>query len=429
MGCLSNTRRVVSLSDLGGLTGGDSCCCQTPTVYRSGEAVGQDSSLTAFDEHVAGGMAMQDGDTRTEYDRLILYEEVWTEPVKVVAARYGVSDVALAKNCRRLGVPLPGRGYWAKKKAGTAPSRPPLPGLPAGVEDRIPVAPAGRRGPTAAPLAARAAQATIRVQVAETLRRPHTLVASAHELLKGRGPRDELVSCRSKACIDIAVSRASLGRALRIVDALVKAMEGQGYQVEVTEPTRSYWSSGSLTPGVTRVRVGADWIHFALTEKRTTVIETKRTSWGHTWTQREYVFSGVLSLSLTNVYWIDVRKTWNDGKRQRIEDCLGDFVGYLPAVSEKLRARREEEERRARERREAERRREEQEARRQAEERRVKDLLERVRRWKLSQDIRSYVDEAVKASGHEDDDLSWALRYANKLDPLVKTEQSDERPD
>lgn len=206
-------------------------------------------------------------------------------------------------------------------------------------------------------------------------------------------------------------------------------MEGQGYQVEVTEPTRSYWSSGSLTPGVTRVRVGADWIHFALTEKRTTVIETKRTSWGHTWTQREYVFSGVLSLSLTNVYWIDVRKTWNDGKRQRIEDCLGDFVGYLPAVSEKLRARREEEERRARERREAERRREEQEARRQAEERRVKDLLERVRRWKLSQDIRSYVDEAVKASGHEDDDLSWALRYANKLDPLVKTEQSDERPD
>jgi hypothetical protein len=31
--------------------------------------------------------------------------------------------------------------------------------------------------------------------------------------------------------------------------------------------------------------------------------------------------------------------------------------------------------------------------------------------------------------GHEDDDLSWALRYADKLDPLVKTESSDERPD
>jgi len=101
----------------------------------------------------------------------------------------------------------------------------------------------------------------------------------------------------------------------------------------------------------------------------------------------------------------------------------------LPVVAEKLRAGREEEERQGQERQEAERRREQQEARRQAEERRVKDLLERVRRWKLSQDIRSYVDEAVKASGHEDDDLSWALRYANKLDPLVKTEQSDERPD
>lgn len=34
------------------------------------------------------------------YDRSILYEEVWEEPMRDVAKRYGVSDVALAKTCR-----------------------------------------------------------------------------------------------------------------------------------------------------------------------------------------------------------------------------------------------------------------------------------------------------------------------------------------
>ena len=62
------------------------------------------------------------------YEREKLYEEVWKEPVLVVANRYGVSGVALAKACRKLAVPLPPRGYWARVRAGRrAPPRPPLP--------------------------------------------------------------------------------------------------------------------------------------------------------------------------------------------------------------------------------------------------------------------------------------------------------------
>ena len=49
---------------------------------------------------------------KTTYDREVLYSEVWAEPVRIVAERYDVSDVALAKACRKLAVPLPGRGYW-----------------------------------------------------------------------------------------------------------------------------------------------------------------------------------------------------------------------------------------------------------------------------------------------------------------------------
>jgi hypothetical protein len=40
-----------------------------------------------------------------------LYEQVWSQPMTLLARQYGISDVALAKICRKLGVPYPGRGY------------------------------------------------------------------------------------------------------------------------------------------------------------------------------------------------------------------------------------------------------------------------------------------------------------------------------
>jgi hypothetical protein len=63
----------------------------------------------------------------SRYKREELYEKVWAHPIQKVAKEYGVSDVALAKACKRRGIPLPGRGYWAKKAAGKpVPNRPPL---------------------------------------------------------------------------------------------------------------------------------------------------------------------------------------------------------------------------------------------------------------------------------------------------------------
>lgn len=61
------------------------------------------------------------------YKRDMLYEEVWSEPVTVVAGRYGVSDVAIRHACKRLEVPVPPRGYWAKLAAGKNPRRKQLP--------------------------------------------------------------------------------------------------------------------------------------------------------------------------------------------------------------------------------------------------------------------------------------------------------------
>jgi hypothetical protein len=37
-----------------------------------------------------------------------LYDLVWKEPVRAIAKRLGVSDVGLAKVCRKADIPLPG---------------------------------------------------------------------------------------------------------------------------------------------------------------------------------------------------------------------------------------------------------------------------------------------------------------------------------
>ena len=66
----------------------------------------------------------------SRYDREKIYEEIWSEPIQRVSKRYDISDVGLAKVCKKLNIPRPGRGYWAVKAAGKPiPKRPPLPEL------------------------------------------------------------------------------------------------------------------------------------------------------------------------------------------------------------------------------------------------------------------------------------------------------------
>jgi len=71
------------------------------------------------------------------FNRNKLYAEVWLEPVRTVAKRYEVSDVALAKTCRKLNVPLPPRGYWARSPARREAGRRALPKLKPGEPEEI----------------------------------------------------------------------------------------------------------------------------------------------------------------------------------------------------------------------------------------------------------------------------------------------------
>ena len=65
-------------------------------------------------------------ESKEEVDRERLFAMVWERPAAEVGEELGISDVALGKLCRRLQVPKPPRGYWARIRAGQKPRRPPL---------------------------------------------------------------------------------------------------------------------------------------------------------------------------------------------------------------------------------------------------------------------------------------------------------------
>ena len=61
------------------------------------------------------------------FQREALFAEVWSSPMIVLAAKYGLSDNGLRKICKALNVPMPKAGHWAKVAVGKAPPPPKLP--------------------------------------------------------------------------------------------------------------------------------------------------------------------------------------------------------------------------------------------------------------------------------------------------------------
>ena len=69
--------------------------------------------------------------------RLTLFERVWSGPLTVLAPQFAISDVALKNSCRRFGIPVSPRGYWAKLQAGKPTTKIALPPRAAGMDDEV----------------------------------------------------------------------------------------------------------------------------------------------------------------------------------------------------------------------------------------------------------------------------------------------------
>ena len=89
-----------------------------------------------------------------------------------------------------------------------------------------------------------------RIEVSDQLRRPHPLVQAASAALsqprraEHTAPGAVSVGNTTEPVLDIRVSHAARRRALRIIDALLKALEERGYQVSA----RGVTIEGKLIP-------------------------------------------------------------------------------------------------------------------------------------------------------------------------------------
>ena len=136
--------------------------------------------------------------------REVLYEEVWGDPATIVAPRYGLSDVGLLKTCKKLHIPVPGRGYWARIAAGRPARKPALPAIAAG--SRVPLGPTPL-SPDEVALRARVQEAVQQTRESQALMgvpselvEPHTLVRAAASRLKQSDGWDHPAGVRGIRC-------------------------------------------------------------------------------------------------------------------------------------------------------------------------------------------------------------------------------------
>ncbi len=121
------------------LTGhGNRVLALTPPQFRRPAAptgVTADALLPAADNAPIIATPNSAAHYRHYFRRDDLYRLVWTSPVSEIAAHLGVSDLALAKLCRRAEIPMPGRGYWQRTEAGQAIEPAPLKEAPKGLPE------------------------------------------------------------------------------------------------------------------------------------------------------------------------------------------------------------------------------------------------------------------------------------------------------
>ena len=362
-----------------------------------------------------------------------LYEQVWSQPIIELAKQYGLSDVGLAKICRKLKVPLPGRGYWAKRKAGRIPPRPTLPALKK--NDLTEVIVTKPELPLAEPQTLTEAERLIALEslpdnlivVEPTLSSPHPHVVRTRKCLRLAKPGDYgLLHSREKGCLSVHVGPGSLGRALRIMDTLIKALESRGYPV-ATEASDQHTTTATVLgiPLEIELREQVTQAPHELTP--TEKAEQRRSSVLFYAPKYDYHLSGQLTLGIKT--WCDgARCHWADGKKQRLEHCLNAFVAGLVQAAVRKKAHDLAWERQRQLWEEERRQREEQERIRREEEARFQALEQEVAHWQRAKQIRAYVEavrqtakESKKAidAGRELDDWSvWALRQADRLDPV-----------
>lgn len=391
-----------------------------------------------------------DSPSKKTVTRLELYEQIWQRPTILLAREFGLSDVGLGKLCKRNGIPKPPRGYWAMLQVGKAPPREALPMPDRNWEIELPQQSDGGDSVDPATITGAAAEkmpADEPVRVAETLHHAHPLVRTSAPVLRAARCDDYGLIIPLPGCVCVSVSRLRLRRALLIMDALIRCFERHGYSVACPVEGDKACETRVALMGV-EVPFRIDEFLLENVGGQSGMSGAKEVFRLHR--PRRYgqvSLSGRLQLSIDEdrckwcVLWKGFRLRWSDGKTQRLEDLLGDFVAETVRVAAFMKTKKDEyakreQERQAEEERKAAaaRRRQEMIARINEERLRVDELQEEASNWNESRTLRRYI-EAVRQSAVErgldvgaDSEtgkwLAWASQQADRLDPLTESPPS-----
>jgi len=372
-----------------------------------------------------------------EISRTELYELIWSEPMTKIAKRLGISDVGLAKACRRANIPVPNRGYWVKTQHGKTVTRPLLPPAKSGQPEVVVIAPPEPRPPRPeVELPAEIKEAIEaethpehQITVPKTLGRPHPIIGSWLD-------EDRRLAAPSRTGgPDFSSMRRHAGaiekRKLRILNTLFKALEKRGFTLKIQQ--------GNIYD--IRVEIGNERIDFSLSERQRQVRialteEEKRSPFnltlGRDWKQVRKP-TGELVFRLRHLSGHNIQSEWRDTPNCPLEEQLNRIVvGFIVAgeIERQLRTKRLEERRRYEE---LERQRWEAECARQAEQKRVQALLQEVSAWRQALEIRAYVNAVLTASkgGDSSDSIPnltqwsiWARKKADEIDQLARRIQN-----
>ncbi|MGE0483473.1 MAG: hypothetical protein AB7Q81_05010 [Gammaproteobacteria bacterium] len=169
---------------------------------------------------------------------------IWSEPLSKVAPRLGISDVGLAKICRRHLIQRPPQGHWARKPEDRAPQPTSLPNCPRPELETITLPDLDRKAaeavepsdlpPDIRDAIALEAKPTAKIRVPERITRYHPLLESTRSAFK-KPFTDQFGRqfSRASGVFEINVSNPQLQRAVRIADTMVKALESRGWTISL----------------------------------------------------------------------------------------------------------------------------------------------------------------------------------------------------
>lgn len=358
--------------------------------------------------------------------RVDLYRALWIEPTNKVAKTYGISDVGLAKICRRHDIPRPPRGYWAQLQHGYKPKQTPLP--KPGYNPSIDIHESPPRVAVTEALGGVDIE-PVDIHVSDTLRGCHELISRANEeAQRAKVDADGIIVSGKTKTMDIRTSKASSRRALLILDAILKECLRRAYIVS---------AGPTIEIGQHAMKLGIREIVDTKRELDDMVDLGKPYEFGHSRHTTSRVLSGRLVLEITEGrgYWATSgRRTWRDSDKRRLETQLGKVFLGLVETAEMARRHAEEEKQRQELRRHEEARREEaarQRAERykqyRAEKARFEKLIQQSQDFKESRMIRDLIEAVrekhaangpIEATSDIGQWLEWASQQANRLDPL-----------